>query len=97
MNFNVLAINARDKYSKIRQGSMTLLDSYDKVKIKFVAMERAGAYLVETSIVAEIAVANRHDAPADSDCREAEDYAVAVCLVLQPNCPGIAEDDAVLV
>ena len=71
--------------------------STDKVKSKLGAMERVRAGVVQPSMVAEIAVVNRHDAPADSDCREAEDYAVAVCLVLQPNCPGIAEDDAVLV
>ena len=64
---------------------MTLLDSYDMVKIKFGATERAGAYLVETSIVAEIAVANGHDAPTDAAHREAHDYVVAVRFVLQSN------------
>ena len=57
-NTAVLAINAKDQYIKIRQGSMTLMEYYDKVKSKLVVLERAGGNLVEISIVAEIAVAN---------------------------------------
>ena len=60
---------------------MTLMEYCDKVKSKLVAMERVGACMVQPTMVAEIAVANGHDAPTDADCREAQDYAVAVRFV----------------
>ena len=56
------------------------MEYYDKVKSKLVAMEWAGASLVDTAIVEEIAVVNAHNALTDVDRREAQDYVVAVQL-----------------
>ena len=86
-NTAVLPISAKDQYIKIRQGSMTLMEYYDRAKSKLVAMALAGASLVDTATVEEIAVANEHDAPTDADRREAHDYVVAVRLVLPNNYP----------
>ena len=66
---------------------MTLMEYYDRVKSKLVAMDWAGGSLAETSIVAEIAVANGHDAPTDAYRREAHDFVVAVRFVVQSNYP----------
>ena len=63
------------------------MEYYDKVKSKLVAMERVGACMVQPSMVAEIAVANGHDAPTDADRRGAHDYVVAMRFVLQSKYP----------
>ena len=86
-NTAVLAINAVDQHIKMRQGSMTLMKYFDRVKSKLVAMERAGESLAETSIATEITVDNGHNAPTDANRRDAYDYVVAVRFVMQSNYP----------
>ena len=49
-NTVVLVIKTKDQYTEIRQGNTTLMEYYDKVKSKLVALERVGATLYDACI-----------------------------------------------
>ena len=57
------------------------------MKSNMVALERAGATYAQPNIVAEMAAANGHGTPTDTDRRDTHDYAVGLRFVWHSNYP----------
>jgi hypothetical protein len=90
-NCNLCAnlITVKDQYTKIRQGSKTLLEYYDAVKLAVYRVHHVGINLVDTALLTEIAIANGRDADTanEDDQAAALDYTVTVRFVMQANYP----------
>jgi hypothetical protein len=82
-------ITVKDQYTKIRQGSKTLLEYYDAVKLAVYGVRHVGVNLVDTALLTEVAVANGRNAGTANDADRAAvlDYTIAVRFVIQSNYP----------
>ena len=63
-NWNLCAnlIMVKDQYMKIRQGSKTLLEYYDAVKLAVYGVHHVGINLVDTALLTEVATGNGRNA-----------------------------------